>query len=231
MIGAFFDLDGTLCTEHIWRALTQYPYPQRWRRLVVRFYLISHVLLWPLHRTGLLSKETFYRLWGQDMAWILAGLSPSEAEEVFHWIADQHILPSLRPDAMEILRHHQGEGHFVALVSGTFEELLTIIGRRMGVDHVVGTRLEVRRGRYTGRLASSFCFGTEKAERLRGFLRENELGIDLAASFAYGDSAFDLPFLEMVGHPVAVHPDDELRATAVQRGWPVIGEPSAGKSS
>ena len=222
MIAAFFDLDGTLCTEHIWRALTRYPFEKRRRRLVVRFFLTSHMLLFPLHRIGLVSKETFYRLWGQDMAWILAGLSPSEAEKVFHWIADQHILPSLRPDAMEILRHHQEEGHFVVLISGTFEELLAIIGRRMEVDHVVGTRLEARRERYTGRRASPFCFGKEKAERLRGFLNENDLEINLAASFAYGDSVFDVPLLEMVGHPVAVHPDDELRATAAQRGWPII---------
>jgi HAD superfamily hydrolase (TIGR01490 family) len=222
MIAAFFDLDGTLCTEHIWRALTQYPFSARRRRFVVRFYVASHMLLWPLYKARLLNKETLYRLWGQDMAWILAGLSLPEAEEVFHWIADQTILPSLRPEAMEILRYHQEEGHFVALVSGTFEGLLAVIGQRMGVDHTVGTRLEIRRGRYTGRLTSPFCFGTDKAKRLGEFLEENDLEIDLAASFAYGDSIFDVPFLEMVGHPAVIYPDDELRATAARRGWPII---------
>jgi phosphoserine phosphatase len=47
-------------------------------------------------------------------------------------------------------------------------------------------------------------------------------GIDLARSTAYSDSHTDLPFLEAVGHPVAVNPDRELRRLAAERGWPVL---------
>jgi len=31
-----------------------------------------------------------------------------------------------------------------------------------------------------------------------------------------------LPLLELVSHPVAVDPDDKLRAHAVAAGWPVM---------
>jgi phosphoserine phosphatase len=47
-------------------------------------------------------------------------------------------------------------------------------------------------------------------------------GIDLAESTAYSDSASDVPFLEAVGHPVAVNPDRRLRAIARERGWRVL---------
>lgn len=44
-------------------------------------------------------------------------------------------------------------------------------------------------------------------------------GIDLKGSFAYSDSVTDLPMLELVGNPVAVNPDRELRRIATERSW------------
>jgi phosphoserine phosphatase len=41
-------------------------------------------------------------------------------------------------------------------------------------------------------------------------------------SIFYSDSHNDLPLMELVTHPVAVDPDDKLRAHAVAHGWPVI---------
>ena len=41
-------------------------------------------------------------------------------------------------------------------------------------------------------------------------------------SFFYSDSINDLPLLEAVTDPVAVRPDDALRARAVAAHWPVL---------
>ncbi len=38
----------------------------------------------------------------------------------------------------------------------------------------------------------------------------------------YSDSLNDLPLLAKVSHPVAVDPDDTLRAHASQHGWPIL---------
>ena len=51
--------------------------------------------------------------------------------------------------------------------------------------------------------------------------REDE-GFDLAECTAYSDSHTDLPFLEAVGHPVAVNPDRALRKIADERSWPML---------
>lgn len=223
MIAAFFDLDGTLCKEHVWRALTRYFNEHRRRRLLVNAFLATHFSLWPLHRLGLLSRERFFRLWINDMAWLLVGLRPEEGQEIFRWITDQALIPSLRPGVAEVLHQHQAEGHQVVLVSGAFEELLACFGKRLEVQHVVGTRLELRNGRYSGRAVKP-CFGHHKVTLLTELLQKNDLDIDFSQSFAYGDSIFDVPLLELVGNPVAVCPDDELRDYASQRGWRVIGE-------
>ena len=225
MIAAFFDLDGTLCTEHVWRALTKYFTEHRRRRLLLNAFLATHFTLWPMHRLGFLSRERFFRLWVNDMAWLLVGLRHEEGQAIFRWITDQALIPSLRPDVAEALRDHQAEGHQVILVSGAFEELLAHLGERLGVQHVVGTRLELNHGRYSGRVVKPSCFGCDKATRLAEFLVNNALDVDLSLSFAYGDSIFDVPVLELVGNPVAVYPDSELWDYASQRGWQILGEP------
>jgi hypothetical protein len=49
----------------------------------------------------------------------------------------------------------------------------------------------------------------------------DRIGIDLTRSFAYSDSATDIPMLEAVGNPVAVNPDRELRRHAEEHEWQV----------
>jgi phosphoserine phosphatase len=49
-------------------------------------------------------------------------------------------------------------------------------------------------------------------------------GIDWSGSWALADRLSDLPVLELVGHPVAVHADRKLRRLARQRGWEIIGK-------
>jgi len=223
MIAAFFDLDGTLCTEHVWRAFNRYFTEHRRRRLLANAFLVTHFSLWPLYRLGLLSRARFFRLWIKHMPWFLVGLRREEGQEIFRWVTDEALIPSLRPDVAEALRQHQAEGHLVVLVSGAFEELLAVLGERLGVQHVVGTRLELNRGRYSGQ-AIKPCFGQDKVTLLTELLAKRGLEVDFSQSFSYGDSIFDVPVLELVGTPVAVYPDDELWDYASEKGWRVIGE-------
>jgi putative phosphoserine phosphatase/1-acylglycerol-3-phosphate O-acyltransferase len=46
--------------------------------------------------------------------------------------------------------------------------------------------------------------------------------VDMADSYAYSDSFYDVPLLSAVGHPHAVNPDPRLLAAAVLRRWPVL---------
>jgi len=223
MTAAFFDLDGTLCAEHVWQAFNKYFTEHHRRRLLLNAFLVFHFSLWPLHRLGLLSRARFFRLWIKHMPWLLVGLRPEEGQEIFRWVTDQALIPSLRPDVAEVLRQHQAEGRQVILVSGAFEELQACLGERLGVQHVVGTRLELTRGRYSGRAVKP-CFGPDKVVLLTELLTKSGLEVDFSQSFAYGDGIFDVPLLELVGNPVAVYPDSQLREYASQRGWQIIGD-------
>lgn len=75
-------------------------------------------------------------------------------------------------------------------------------------------------GVYTGRPTGLFIYGEGKARAIEALAARE--GIDLAASYAYTDSASDLPMLRLVGHPVVVNPDRELLRIARQQGWEVL---------
>jgi putative phosphoserine phosphatase/1-acylglycerol-3-phosphate O-acyltransferase len=225
MIAAFFDLDGTLATVHVWQALARHNRQQRVNRLALAGYMGTHYPQYLLYKMRLVSRDAAYTSWARDMPWLIGGLTLEQAQAVFDWVADEQVVPSMRPDVRELLRQHQAQGHRVVLVSGTFQPLLETIGARLEVTECVGTRLEVRGGRFTGRATAPVCLGPGKVERVRQFLAEQGATIDMDASFAYGDGEWDVPVLETVGHPVAVYPEPGLLAQAQRRGWPVFPVP------
>src|SRR5262249_38770006 len=65
-----------------------------------------------------------------------------------------------------------------------------------------------------------FLYRDAKAEAMTALAAEH--GFDLQASYAYSDSASDLPMLSIVGHPVVVNPDAELTRMAREHGWQIL---------
>jgi putative phosphoserine phosphatase/1-acylglycerol-3-phosphate O-acyltransferase len=99
------------------------------------------------------------------------------------------------------------------------------LARRLGLDDVVASRLQVRvdeRGdeRYTGRLEGAFVWAAGKLTAVRWWAAEH--GVELSDSWAYSDSVYDIPLLSSVGHPVAVNADPRLAAFAALRRWPQL---------
>jgi phosphoserine phosphatase len=94
------------------------------------------------------------------------------------------------------------------------------VAKAIGMTGGIGTIAETVDGVYTGRLAAPFTYGQGKADAVERIAAARDY--DLALSYAYTDSAGDLPMLETVGHPVAVNPDRALEAVAAARGWPIV---------
>jgi hypothetical protein len=63
-------------------------------------------------------------------------------------------------------------------------------------------------------------YGPGKVTAIERFAADHD--IDLATSFAYSDSASDLPMLRRVGHAVVVNPDQPLAEIARAEGWRVM---------
>jgi phosphoserine phosphatase len=75
-------------------------------------------------------------------------------------------------------------------------------------------------GLLTGRSRGPICVDRTKQDYARQLAKE--AGIDLAASFGYGNHPADVPLLEAVGHPHVVEPTPALARIAAKRNWPVL---------
>jgi putative phosphoserine phosphatase/1-acylglycerol-3-phosphate O-acyltransferase len=224
MIAALFDLDGTLYTGHIWQDLAHYHWAARRHRRWVVAYVVRNMAPSPLYRLGLISQADFFAAWGETMSWLLRGWTVEETQVLFEHLVEERIMPNVRPDVLDRLRRHQADGHLVTLVSGTFAPFLELIARKLNVPHAIGTPLEMRDGRYTGRIVPPLCQSEGKPYRVQAYFAEQGLDVEWAASFAYADHDTDVPLLDLVGRPVAVYPDEGLLGQAQVRGWPVMGE-------
>jgi HAD superfamily hydrolase (TIGR01490 family) len=221
MIGAIFDLDGTLYTGHITLGIAEHHRQHRVKRLRLYAYMAVHLPLWLISNVGLVSPTASRELWARNLAWTVGGWTTEEGEVAFAWICEHYVLPRIRASMTTRIREHRSAGHRVIIVSGTFAPLLDEIGRHLGVADTVGTPLVVREGRFTGACELPVCQGQGKVSRLEQYLGSDER-IQWPESYAYADSLTDLPLLERIGHPIAAYPDRELAAHAQANGWEVI---------
>jgi phosphoserine phosphatase len=92
-----------------------------------------------------------------------------------------------------------------------------------GVADVLATRSLVIDDTLDGGIDGDPCFGVHKLVHVNQWLALHGTRLEaLEQSWFYSDSASDLPLLEAVSDPVAVAPDERLRARALQSGWPVL---------
>ena len=211
-IGAFFDLDKTLISENSGSLYMRYRYQ---RGEIGGVDLLKGLGAYLQYKLGVLD----IRNWTKTMMVQFRGESEAELEaQALAWF-DEMVAPTVYPEAIEAVRKHEAQGHVVAIVSGATKFVVRPLARRLGISHMLYTRLEVENGLFTGRVVEPICFEEGKIYWLQQFIEEQ--GVDLAKSWFYTDSITDLPLLDLVGHPVATNPDPLLYRTAVRRRWPV----------
>ena len=150
-------------------------------------------------------------------------LARTEAAELARWQAEfmrDVIEPIILSKGEALLREHRESGDKLVIITATNRFITAPIAARLGVETLLATECGMDNGRYTGHVAGVPCYQAGKVVRLNEWLAETGLSLD--GAYFYSDSRNDLPLLEAVAHPVAVDPDDTLRAIAGERGWPVL---------
>jgi len=212
---AFFDLDRTLLRRSSALALAG---SFRERGIISRRQLLQ-AAAWQLLFVARGASHEAVRRGAEDGLRVLAGYRPEELRELVAGAMEPVLRPLVYAEPLRLVEHHRERGERVFIVSATLQEIVEAIADDLGFDGALGTVCEVRDGRYTGRAVRAL-HAEAKAACVREFSTRE--GLDLAACTAYSDSHTDLPFLEAVGHPVAVNPDRRLRTVAAERGWPVL---------
>jgi HAD superfamily hydrolase (TIGR01490 family) len=131
------------------------------------------------------------------------------------------VRPLIRGAARALVERHHGDLSVVITATNSF--IAAPIAREFGIPNLIATEPEQRDREFTGGVSGIPCFREGKVARLEAWLAERAATLaSFAESWFYSDSVNDLPLLARVSHPVAVDPDDSLRAHAGRKGWPII---------
>jgi HAD superfamily hydrolase (TIGR01490 family) len=187
-------------------------------------------------REGLIARSTLlksmyaqfvFQLMGADdkkmeriraeAAKLTSGWEAEKVRSVVTEVLEEVISPLMYAEALELIHDHRAAGRLVCIVSSSPEEIVEPLAKMLHVDRWIATRSVIEDGNFTGEL-EFYAYGPHKVSAMKELAAE--LDIDLDKSFAYSDSYTDLPMLEVVGHPVAVNPDKDLRKIAAERDWP-----------
>ncbi len=187
-------------------------------------------------KRGLPGQGLFYRVYdlvgeslpGMALARAAAFAVRGRSPEALKAAADQAaetLTTLVAPYAPALLDEHRRAGRAIVLATTTPMDLVEPFARRLEFDDVIATRYATSVGpdgtlRYTGGLDGGFVWANGKLAAVRRWAASHD--VDLADSWAYSDSIYDLPLLSAVGHPHTVNADARLAAVAAVRRWPQL---------
>jgi HAD superfamily hydrolase (TIGR01490 family) len=212
---AFFDLDKTIIAKSSTLAFSK---PFQAGGLISRRAVLRSAYAQFVYLVGGADHDQMEKM-RQFMSQLCAGWDVATVREIVADTLHNIVDPLVYDEAVSLIEEHRLAGRDVVVVSASGAEVVEPIAEMLGADRVVATRMEIEDGRYTGGI-EYYAYAEEKARAVRDLA--DELGYDLANSYAYSDSVTDVPMLEAVGHAYAVNPDKELRKAAAARGWPVL---------
>jgi HAD superfamily hydrolase (TIGR01490 family) len=215
MEAAFFDLDKTVIAK---ASMVAFGGPLYREGLISRW-LLLRALYGQLVYLYLGADEARLERMRDAVLALTKGWEQQRVRQIVEETLTEVVEPIVYDEALQLMREHQEAGRIVFIISASPEEIVAPLARHLGADRYLGTRSRIDdEGRYSGEM-EFYCYGPAKRVAMEA-VAEAE-GIDLDASFAYSDSATDLPMLECVGHPVAVNPDRELARAAKEHNWEV----------
>lgn len=151
------------------------------------------------------------------------GMKDTEIRQFFESIVDT-VYDELNPQVLKRIERHREDGYEIVLLSGGFEMLMDLIGRRIGATKVKATPfyygLDGRLPKVTGKEKLVTMNGAKKGPYLEYAYKNQE--VNWAGSYAYADNITDSDMMKMVGNPVAVNPDDALKACCEELHWAVL---------
>ena len=172
------------------------------------------------YKNGTLDIEEF-------MSFQLAPLARHKRQQLDIWIAEYfrtQLRPIMTDKARALVKRHLAAGDLCAVVTATNSFLVSEAVRDFGISHLIATIPATdRQGEFTGKPRGLPAFRDNKILRVEAWLES--LGLywgSFSDSYFYSDSLNDLPLMQKVSIPIAVDPDDTLRAHAIEKKWSII---------
>jgi phosphoserine phosphatase len=188
-------------------------------KMQAQLYMLSILPSYLIAKRGWIDWQTWAQGLMVNSLKMIKEASPEKMKVVGEWAVEHDLWKKRRDDVIARLRGYAAQGAQVYIASSVIEPIIEPFAKRVGAQ-TIGTPVEYTDGKV--QVAGELAAQERKIEQV---LRR--LGVD-RIDFAYGDTAQDVPLLEHANHPVAVYPDEALKAVAQARGWEILGSREAG---
>ena len=184
---AVFDFDGTITRKD---TLIEF----------IRFTKGSAVLYWGmlLHLPWLiLMKLHLYdnsKTKERVFAWFFRGMPIEQFNKLGHEFYQAEADKLLYSDAKQQIHDHHQKGDLVVILSASIENWVQPFTSALQAEGLLGTQVEIQNNKLTGRFSTPNCYGAEKVQRLKEWLRTS--AIEQPYIIAYGDSRGDKELLQ-----------------------------------
>ena len=183
-------------------------------KMQARLYMASIMPSYFIAKRGWIDWQTWAQGLMVNSLKMIKEATPEKMKVVGEWAVEHDLWKKRRDDVIARLREHAAQGAQVYIASSVIEPIIEPFAKRVGAQ-TIGTPVEYTNGHV--RVAGDLVAQERKIEQVLSRLDVERV------DFAYGDTAQDVPLLEHADHPVAVYPDERLRAIALERGWEILG--------
>lgn len=208
---AFFDMDKTLLSKSSGTLYIKY---LARRRMITPVQFAGVMLVSAQYSLNLLN---FPKALARLSKHVKGGDAAATKQLCDQWVQED-VLQHIAPKALARLREHEQRIDAVLLLSASTQFAVEPVARHLSIPYRC-TELEVVDGKFSGDIVGESCYGDGKrvwGERIAG-----ERGVPMADVTFYTDSFSDHTLLDVVGHPIAVNPDRQLRRYALAKGWSI----------
>jgi len=123
--------------------------------------------------------------------------------------------------ANNLIKKLREENYMIIAISGSPIEIVEEFNKYLKFDAVFGTVYDLdKAGKYTG--GEVFAPTHDKSNVVRQYIAENNLTLE--DSYGIGDTESDASVLEIVAHPIAFNPNENLRQIASAKDWRIVVE-------
>jgi HAD superfamily hydrolase (TIGR01490 family) len=157
-----------------------------------------------------------------EMVQVHRGIEETKIRQFAERFAECNVMPHFFPEMERLVDLLRQSGCDMWAVSSTNNWVIEAAVKKVGIpaDRVLAVRVQIENGMATSRLGE-ITSGPGKARALSRALKR-------PLDVSFGNSMFDLEMLELARRPFPVNPNDDLKKTALDRGWRLY-QPSIAK--
>lgn len=207
---AIFDLDETITMRGTWGrfvSLAVKDQPLKFAGLWIRAGIAQLI-----YKTGSSERVSVKR---GMLRGSLSGQTRENLEALAEAFAQDEVEKGLRPGAVRQIERHKAAGDRIIIASAGADIIVNAIAKRLGVEHVVCTKLAWVDGKCAREFGSQNCYAEGKLDMITKRLETfDDFRREASHITMYSDSYSDLPTFKYADVGVAVNADSKLRRAA-----------------